>query len=50
MDPRRFEGLESVAGAVEHLQSGRSMGKVYVQLAQPPTGATAGGAAPRPRL
>ncbi|KAL4452074.1 hypothetical protein ABPG75_007736 [Micractinium tetrahymenae] len=33
MDPRRFVGLESVADAVEHLQSGRSMGKVFVQIA-----------------
>lgn len=49
MDPRRFVGLEAVADAVEHLQSGRSVGKVYVQLAQPPT-ATAATAAPKARL
>lgn len=34
MDPRRFVGLESVPDAVEHLQSGRSVGKVFVQIAQ----------------
>ena len=36
MDPHRFVGLEAVADAVEWLQSGRSVGKVYVQI---PTGA-----------
>lgn len=34
MDPRRFVGLEAVPDAVEHLQSGRSLGKVFVQLAR----------------
>ncbi|KAL4437515.1 hypothetical protein ABPG77_003496 [Micractinium sp. CCAP 211/92] len=34
MDPRRFVGLESVPDAVEHLQSGRSVGKVFVLIAQ----------------
>ncbi|PSC71056.1 zinc-binding alcohol dehydrogenase domain-containing 2 [Micractinium conductrix] len=32
MDPRRFVGLEAVAEAVQWLQSGRSVGKVFVQL------------------
>ena len=32
MDGRRFVGLEAVPDAVEWLQSGRSMGKCYVQL------------------
>lgn len=54
MDPRRFVGLESVADAVEHLQSGRSVGKVFVQVAEevPATAAAAAGqpaAAPPPR-
>lgn len=42
MDPRRFSGLESVPDAVEHLQSGRSLGKVAVQLARelPPAAAS----------
>jgi hypothetical protein len=34
MDPKRFVGLESVADAVEWLQSGQSVGKVHVQIAQ----------------
>ena len=34
MDPKRFVGLESVADAVEWLQSGQSVGKVHVQVAQ----------------
>jgi len=34
MDPTNFEGLESVVGAVEHLHSGRSQGKVVVNLAR----------------
>lgn len=50
MDPRRFVGLESVAAAVEHLQSGRSVGKVYVQLAAPPAGGSSGGGSPKARL
>lgn len=32
MDPKRFVGLEAVPDAVEWLQSGKSLGKVYVQL------------------
>ena len=45
MDPKRFIGLEAVPDAVEWLQTGRSVGKVYVQIApQLPT------AAARPRL
>jgi NADPH-dependent curcumin reductase CurA len=42
MDARRFVGLESVPDAVEWLQSGRSVGKVYVQVALdvPPTQTT----------
>ena len=32
MDSQRFVGLESVADAVERLQSGGSAGKVYVQV------------------
>ncbi len=34
LDPRRFVGLGSVAEAVEHLHSGRSSGKVVVQIPQ----------------
>ena len=34
MDPKRFVGLESVPDAVEWLQGGRSVGKVYVQVAR----------------
>ena len=42
MDPKRFVGLESVADAVEWLQSGQSVGKVHVQIAQQlPTAAAA---------
>lgn len=33
MDPKRFVGLEAVPDAVEWLQSGQSVGKVYVQVA-----------------
>ncbi|KAK9805373.1 hypothetical protein WJX73_007858 [Symbiochloris irregularis] len=33
LDPRKFVGLESVPDAVDHLHSGKSMGKVVVQLA-----------------
>ncbi len=33
MDPTPFQGLASVAQAVDHLQSGNSIGQVYVQLA-----------------
>jgi hypothetical protein len=32
MDTQEFRGLEAVAEAVAHLQSGQSMGKVYVQV------------------
>jgi len=32
IDPTRFVGLESVADAVEHLHSGKSLGKVVVQV------------------
>lgn len=32
VDPQRFLGLENVAAAVEYLQSGRSKGKVVVQI------------------
>ena len=39
MDPRRFVGLEAVPDAVDHLQSGSSVGKVFVQLADPPASA-----------
>lgn len=40
MDAKRFVGLEAVADAVDWLQSGRSAGKVYVQIARelPPAG------------
>lgn len=31
-ESRRFEGLESVADAVEHMLSGSTVGKVVVQL------------------
>jgi NADPH:quinone reductase-like Zn-dependent oxidoreductase/short-subunit dehydrogenase involved in D-alanine esterification of teichoic acids len=41
LDPSRFVGLEAVFDAVEHLQSGKSMGKVYVTL--DPSVETAGG-------
>lgn len=34
LDPGNFEGIEAVFDAVDHLQSGRSMGKVYVKLAE----------------
>eukprot|EP00899_Mesostigma_viride_P023429 jgi/Mesvir1/4270/Mv22230-RA.1 len=34
VDPRLFVGIESVADAVDHLQSGRSSGKVVVQIAR----------------
>ncbi|KAG6502966.1 hypothetical protein ZIOFF_035255 [Zingiber officinale] len=30
VDPKRFNGLDSVADAVEHLHSGKSFGKVVV--------------------
>jgi len=33
LDPKQFLGLESVPDAVEHLQSGASVGKVVVQVA-----------------
>jgi NADPH-dependent curcumin reductase CurA len=33
LDATRFTGIESVPDAVEHLRSGRSMGKVWVELA-----------------
>ncbi|KAA6421915.1 MAG: zinc-binding alcohol dehydrogenase domain-containing 2-like [Trebouxia sp. A1-2] len=33
MDSAVFRGLDAVQDAVEHLQSGRSIGKVYVQIA-----------------
>lgn len=33
LDPTPFEGIESVADAVEHLHSGKSQGKVIVSLA-----------------
>lgn len=32
MDPKRFVGLESVADAVDWLQGGQSVGKVFVQI------------------
>lgn len=32
IDSKKFVGVHSVAGAVEHLQSGKSVGKVVVQL------------------
>jgi NADPH:quinone reductase-like Zn-dependent oxidoreductase/short-subunit dehydrogenase involved in D-alanine esterification of teichoic acids len=32
LDPSRFVGLEAVFDAVEHLQSGKSMGKVFVTV------------------
>jgi NADPH-dependent curcumin reductase CurA len=38
LDSERFLGIESVARAIDWLQSGRSMGKVCVQLAQLPEG------------
>ncbi|KAK9812689.1 hypothetical protein WJX72_002127 [[Myrmecia] bisecta] len=42
IDPTPFRGVESVAAAVDHLQSGNSVGKVYVQLADDvPSQATA---------
>ena len=41
MDPSKFVGLEAVFDAVDHLQSGKSMGKVYVTL--DPAAAAAGG-------
>lgn len=34
VDPSRFVGLESVAAAVAHLHSGKSMGKVVVRLSE----------------
>ena len=34
LDERRFVGLEGVTGAVEHLHSGASAGKVVVQIAR----------------
>ncbi|KAG0624469.1 hypothetical protein M758_3G250400 [Ceratodon purpureus] len=33
IDPKKFVGVHSVADAVEHLHSGKSLGKVVVQLA-----------------
>ncbi|KAL3679180.1 hypothetical protein R1sor_022136 [Riccia sorocarpa] len=36
VDPTPFIGVESVVDAVEHLHSGRSLGKVVVQLAPDP--------------
>ena len=45
MDAKRFVGLEAVPDAVEWLQSGKSVGKVYVQIAKVlPAAAAAGGA------
>lgn len=38
-DTERFEGIEGIPAAVERLQSGRSAGKVTVQLAHPPPAA-----------
>lgn len=35
LDPSTFVGLEAVFDAVDHLQSGKSMGKVYVTLDSP---------------
>ena len=48
IDPRVFVGVESVFDAIDHLHSGRSVGKVVVQLPEklPP----AGGAPPKARL
>ena len=44
MDPHRFIGLDAVADAVEWLQSGRSFGKVYVQIPEAlPPGVGVGG-------
>lgn len=43
VDPRRFVGPESVAEAVEYLQSGASSGKVVVQIARELPAAAAGG-------
>ena len=40
-DSERFDGIESVVAAVERLQSGRSAGKVTVQLARAPPAAAA---------
>jgi len=39
MDSAAFRGVQSVQDAVDHLQSGRSIGKVFVQIATelPPT-------------
>lgn len=56
VDPTPFVGLGSVADAVDHLVSGRSIGKVVVDLRPddlrpddlPPTGAAPTGAAPTP--
>jgi len=55
MDPRRFVGLKAVPDAVDWLQSGQSVGKVYVQLAPQlpaPAGAAAagGGSSARSKL
>lgn len=37
LDPRRFVGLDAVFDAVDHLQSGRSVGKVVLALEPPAT-------------
>ncbi len=54
IDPRVFLGVESVFDAVDHLHSGRSLGKVVVRIAeQPPPkegAAAAAAAAPTARL
>jgi NADPH:quinone reductase-like Zn-dependent oxidoreductase len=51
LDPTPFVGLESVADAVEHLHSGRSLGKVVVQVPRTlPPGLAAAQSAPLARL
>ncbi|KAF5830042.1 hypothetical protein DUNSADRAFT_15083 [Dunaliella salina] len=37
VDPRRFDGIEAIPAAVDHLNSGKSIGKVVVQLTHVPT-------------
>lgn len=34
IDPVQFRGLESVPDAVDHLQAGKSLGKVVVTIAK----------------
>jgi hypothetical protein len=34
VDPTRFVGVESCVDAVEHLHSGKNIGKVLVQIAK----------------